>query len=278
MAPQEGSRWRCGPNRVGNDPGRGSRAGDLRPGLQAASTRTRRGLRNGRRQRTREMITPARAALTSSGSCSVAFPALLIGLPLTVDSRSSTKLRQAREAGKAGPPGHNDDFDGPHQEGGAPQTRCSYSVPYGTWPTDRASHAPMLGSLVLAFLHRTVAPRSACPPRRDGARRLGGSHTRQRAPGSRCRRRPRHCEQVVPPHALQQVRVEALPHRTRSDDGGAARAVARGLRPGDWSTSEIARLRYVAARGEWTLYWRDRNGRWHRYARIKPSSAITTLL
>jgi hypothetical protein len=37
-------------------------------------------------------------------------------------------------------------------------------------------------------------------------------------------------------------------------------------------------LRYTAARGEWTLYWRDRNARWHRYDRIEPSGDIATLL
>lgn len=46
----------------------------------------------------------------------------------------------------------------------------------------------------------------------------------------------------------------------------------------DWSTSEIARLRYTAIRREWTLYWRDCNARWHRYDRIEPCSEITTLL
>jgi hypothetical protein len=57
----------------------------------------------------------------------------------------------------------------------------------------------MLGSLGLAFLHRKVVARSTCPPRRDGARRLGGSDTRQRAPGSRSRRRPRVLRAGRPP-------------------------------------------------------------------------------
>jgi hypothetical protein len=40
----------------------------------------------------------------------------------------------------------------------------------------------------------------------------------------------------------------------------------------------IARLRYNGQRGEWTLYWPDRNARWHRYDRIAPSSDVATLL
>jgi len=86
-----------------------------------------------------------------------------------------------------------------------------------------------------------------------------------------------YCEQVVPAHALDQVHVETIL------TPGAVTIVERrapsheGKDP-EWSTSEIARLRYIAARGEWTLYWRDRNARWHRYDQIKPSSEIGILL
>ena len=86
-----------------------------------------------------------------------------------------------------------------------------------------------------------------------------------------------YCEQRVPPHALHQVRVEAVLTR------GAVTIVERrapwreDYGP-EWSTGGIARLRYTAARGEWTLYWRDRNARWHRYDLIDPSSNITDLL
>ena len=45
----------------------------------------------------------------------------------------------------------------------------------------------------------------------------------------------------------------------------------------EWSTAGIARLRHTAARGRWTLFWRNRNARWHRYDRIEPSRDITTL-
>ena len=40
----------------------------------------------------------------------------------------------------------------------------------------------------------------------------------------------------------------------------------------------IARLRHVAALGVWTLDWRDRNLRWHRYERISPSPHVDPLL
>jgi hypothetical protein len=34
----------------------------------------------------------------------------------------------------------------------------------------------------------------------------------------------------------------------------------------------------VSLRGEWTLYWRDRNARWHRYELIEPSADIVEAL
>jgi hypothetical protein len=40
----------------------------------------------------------------------------------------------------------------------------------------------------------------------------------------------------------------------------------------------VARLRYTAKSGVWTLYWNDRNGRWHRYDLIEPTPDIRVLL
>lgn len=41
--------------------------------------------------------------------------------------------------------------------------------------------------------------------------------------------------------------------------------------------SPVARLRYVAARREWNLYWCDRNSRFHRYE-TPPANDVATLL
>jgi Protein of unknown function (DUF3024) len=86
-----------------------------------------------------------------------------------------------------------------------------------------------------------------------------------------------YCEQRVPPYAPHQVHVDAVVSR------GAVTVVERrapwreDYGP-EWSTAGIARLRCTAGRGEWTLYWRDRNARWQRYERVEPSSNITALL
>ena len=40
----------------------------------------------------------------------------------------------------------------------------------------------------------------------------------------------------------------------------------------DWSELKVAQLRHNPEEGEWTLYWADRNGRWHLYDTIGPGS------
>ena len=39
----------------------------------------------------------------------------------------------------------------------------------------------------------------------------------------------------------------------------------------EWTSFPIARLRYTATAKTWTLYWRDRNLRFHRYDLLEPS-------
>lgn len=46
----------------------------------------------------------------------------------------------------------------------------------------------------------------------------------------------------------------------------------------EWTRFPIARLRYVKVRREWSLYWRDRNLKFHLYDRVPPTAAIQDLL
>lgn len=43
----------------------------------------------------------------------------------------------------------------------------------------------------------------------------------------------------------------------------------------EWTRFPIARLRYTKSTGLWTLYWRDRNLRFHVYDRVAPTASIT---
>ncbi|MGI8794346.1 MAG: DUF3024 domain-containing protein [Acidimicrobiales bacterium] len=46
----------------------------------------------------------------------------------------------------------------------------------------------------------------------------------------------------------------------------------------EWTRFPVARLRYTKARQEWTLYWRDRNLKFHRYDVVDPNPAVEALL
>ena len=87
----------------------------------------------------------------------------------------------------------------------------------------------------------------------------------------------RYCEQKVPAHARHQVRVE-VEVEPRALTIVERRAPWREDLGPEWSRSPIARLRYVQRTGVWTLHWRDRNARWHRYDRVGPSARIDVLL
>jgi hypothetical protein len=87
----------------------------------------------------------------------------------------------------------------------------------------------------------------------------------------------RWCVARVPEHARHQVRVEcdvAPRHLTIVERRAPWR---ENLGPA-WTSFPIARLRYTAATRSWTLYWRDRNLRFHIYDRLAPSPRVDDLL
>lgn len=99
----------------------------------------------------------------------------------------------------------------------------------------------------------------------------------QRLPELDVARVQRWCEQRVPAQVSDQVRLEcevAARHLTIvecrppwRDDMGSER-----------TRFPIARLRYTKQTGTWSLYWRDRNLRFHEYDLITPSSRVDDLL
>jgi len=84
----------------------------------------------------------------------------------------------------------------------------------------------------------------------------------------------RWCRQRVPEHLRDQVRVEF--------DAGPGYLTIVECRPPwrkdmgpDWTRFPIARLRYTKAAKHWSLYWRDRNLRFHRYDRRIVNTYVT---
>ena len=79
------------------------------------------------------------------------------------------------------------------------------------------------------------------------------------------------CDRRVPAHLRDQVRVEA-------DVRGKSVTIFDCRPPWhpnltDWSRVPVAQLRYDPDATSWTLYWADRNSRWHRYDDIEPGTA-----
>ncbi len=87
----------------------------------------------------------------------------------------------------------------------------------------------------------------------------------------------RWCAARVPEHARHEVRVEcqvAPRHLTIVE----RRAPWREDFGPEWTSFPVARLRHTAADKSWTLYWRDRNLRFHLYDLLPPSNQVEDLL
>ena len=87
----------------------------------------------------------------------------------------------------------------------------------------------------------------------------------------------RRCRGRVPEHVRDEVSVEvdvADRHLTVVE----CRPPWRADIGTEWSRFPIARLRYVKTTGVWSLYWRDRNLRFHAYDRVPPTASVEELL
>ncbi len=82
------------------------------------------------------------------------------------------------------------------------------------------------------------------------------------------------CDERVPEHLWEQVKVEA--------DVADRHVTIVEVRPlwdgrGDRTRFPIARLRYTKTTQLWSLYWRDRNLKFHAYD-LEPSRSVSDLL
>jgi hypothetical protein len=72
----------------------------------------------------------------------------------------------------------------------------------------------------------------------------------------------------VPTQFHDQIRVEAI-QRGNSVTIFESRPVS-DVDLTEWFKVRVAQLRYDSDSHRWSLYWPDRNGRWHRYDGLKP--------
>jgi hypothetical protein len=79
-----------------------------------------------------------------------------------------------------------------------------------------------------------------------------------------------YCDQRVPKHLRDEARVEA--------SARGKNVTIYDCRPPwrpeltEWSRVPVAQLRYNPDTHHWTLYWADRNSRWHLYDLIDPGT------
>jgi hypothetical protein len=86
----------------------------------------------------------------------------------------------------------------------------------------------------------------------------------------------RFCDQRIPAKARNEVCLEVTT-RAASITIVERRPLWQGG-PGAWTRMLIAQLRYDTATGTWTMYWADRNRRWHRYNHLDPTPQLDDLL
>ena len=85
------------------------------------------------------------------------------------------------------------------------------------------------------------------------------------------------CEARVPPEAREHVRVE-LEQERQAVNIVERRPPWREDYGPEWSRLPIARMRYVASKRLWTLYYHRHTGRWERYPLLGPSRRLADLL
>ena len=85
------------------------------------------------------------------------------------------------------------------------------------------------------------------------------------------------CEARVPPSARDEVRVELEQERQAVTIVERRPPWREDFGP-EWSRLPIARLRYVASKRLWTLYYHRHTGRWERYPLLGPSGRLGDLL
>lgn len=86
-----------------------------------------------------------------------------------------------------------------------------------------------------------------------------------------------YCANRLPPQYRDEVRVECTQRGTSLTISECRPPWSAELGP-EWTRQPVAQLRYEPTDGRWTLYFADRNSRWHRYPDALPSCHIESLL
>lgn len=84
-----------------------------------------------------------------------------------------------------------------------------------------------------------------------------------------------YCQRKVPVPVREKVR---LFHQWRGSKVTLVEQRPHWKDPAVWGDSPVAQFRFNSDHGDWSLYWRDRNQRWHPYEDHAGSKNIKRLL
>lgn len=84
-----------------------------------------------------------------------------------------------------------------------------------------------------------------------------------------------YCDNRVPLHVRDKLRLKYV---FRADSVSLYEERPVWNNPTEFTQGMVAQFRFDAKAKSWTLYWRDRNSKWHVYDRISPSKVFDDLL
>jgi len=85
----------------------------------------------------------------------------------------------------------------------------------------------------------------------------------------------RYCDQRVPEFAKDQVQMT---YKIKGNDVTLYEKRRAYFDPDQWSKMPIGQFRYNPKSPKWSLYWADRNSKWHLYREIPPTADFDVLL
>jgi hypothetical protein len=87
----------------------------------------------------------------------------------------------------------------------------------------------------------------------------------------------RWCAERVPERVRDQIRIDCEVTPRHITIVERRPPWNEGMGP-EWTRHAVARLRYTARQGVWTLYWRDSNSNFHEYDLLRPVRRVDILL
>lgn len=84
-----------------------------------------------------------------------------------------------------------------------------------------------------------------------------------------------YCENKVPPHVRDQLQIT---YKIIKNEVWIYEKRPIWNNPSQWQEIPVAKAQFTLKTKLWTLYWQDRNLRWHIYDRIEPSKQLEDII